>query len=287
MGEDYGIIPDVKDVNLSDFAFFTAVMKEKEAYECVLSIILDEPGLKLKTVKVENVVLNDSGYRAIRLDSWALDYKDRQFNSEMQNDTEHDIIPKRSRFYQSLMDSHTLKAGKAMKYKNMPDTMIIFITQDDIFHKDVAQYIFTEKCDEFPEMELQDGTKKIFLNMKSLNGRADQVSLLQYMKNTDIDNPNIICKDERMIRLDRIVNEVRESEEWEESNMSIYAQGMEQGRKQGEKARLAMIKTFVDSCARKNMDSEHIESQLEEMMGLDKESARLYTEKFGNKTMVK
>ena len=110
MGKDYGNTPpDVKEANLSDFAFFTAVMQEKEAYENVLSIILNDQKLKLKAVKVENVVLNDDGYRAIRLDAWAIDYKDRQINTEMQNDTVHDDVRKRSRFYQSLFDSHSLK----------------------------------------------------------------------------------------------------------------------------------------------------------------------------------
>lgn len=39
-------------------------MKVKEAYEDVLSIILDEPDLRLKEVKVEQVILNQSGKRA-------------------------------------------------------------------------------------------------------------------------------------------------------------------------------------------------------------------------------
>lgn len=47
--------------NLSDFALFLSVMKVKEAYQGVLSIILDEPDLILKEVKVEQVVLNKSG----------------------------------------------------------------------------------------------------------------------------------------------------------------------------------------------------------------------------------
>ena len=59
-------------LNLSDFALFLSVMKVKEAYEDVLSIILDEIDLRLKEVKVEQVVLNKSGKRAIRLDAWAL-----------------------------------------------------------------------------------------------------------------------------------------------------------------------------------------------------------------------
>lgn len=57
----------------------------------------------------------------------------------------------------------------------------------------------------------EDGTKKIFLNMTSKNGSKELVSLLQYMKNTSLDNPEIEVKDERLIRLDEIVNEVKES----------------------------------------------------------------------------
>ena len=78
--------PDAYQVNLSGFALFLSVMKVKEAYEDVLGIILNESDLKLKEVKVEQVVLNKSGKRAIRLDAWAQDGRDRQFDMEMQND---------------------------------------------------------------------------------------------------------------------------------------------------------------------------------------------------------
>ena len=64
-------LPEDYTFNLSDFALFLSVMKNKTAYENTLSIILDEPDLKLKEVKVEQVVLNESGKRAIRLDAWA------------------------------------------------------------------------------------------------------------------------------------------------------------------------------------------------------------------------
>lgn len=48
-------------VNLSDFALFLSVMKHAEAHESVLSIIMDEPDLKLARVHVEEVVLNAIG----------------------------------------------------------------------------------------------------------------------------------------------------------------------------------------------------------------------------------
>ena len=226
-------LPEDYQLNLSDFALFLSVMKVKEAYADVLSIIMDESEMKLKEVKVEQVILNRSGKRAIRLDAWALDGENRQFNMEMQNDISGDNVRKRSRFYQSLIDTPVLKAGKETRYKNLPSTVIIFITQEDIFGKDLAKYTFSERCEEVPDLPLEDGTWKIFVNMTSLNGRPDLISLLQYMKNTTLDNPNIIVRDERILELDRIVSEVKQSEEWEAVKMNILEIGLQQGIERG------------------------------------------------------
>lgn len=228
-------ITENQEINLSDFTLFLSVMRNREAYESVLSIILDERNLVLEEVKVEQVVLNKQGKRAIRLDAWARDSKNRQFNTEMQNDTASDDIPKRARFYQELMDVPILKSGKGTRYRELPATVIIFITREDIFGKDLAMYTFQEHCKEVPGLDLPDGTTKLFLNMKSKNGRPELVSLLQYMKETDIRNPEILVKDERIERLDEIVAEVVESEEWEEVHMSIYSQGIEEGILRGKR----------------------------------------------------
>ena len=229
-------LPEDYTFNLSDFALFLSVMKNKTAYENTLSIILDEPDLKLKEVKVEQVVLNKSGKRAIRLDAWARDEQNRHINTEMQNDAKQDNLRKRSRFYQGLLDTPVLKSGKKTKYKHLPSTIIIFITRDDIFRCDLAMYTFTEQCEEVQGLHLDDGTKKIFLNMTSRNGRPELISLLQYMKNTTLDNPEIIVKDKRIQSLDRIVNEVKQSEEWEAVKMNILEIGIEKGIEQGKAA---------------------------------------------------
>lgn len=105
------------------------------------------------------------------------------------------------RFYQGLIDTPILKAGKKTKYRQLPSTIIIFITQEDIFKKDLAMYTFTEQCEEIQGLHLEDGTKKIFLNMSSKNGSKELVSLLQYMKNTTLDNPEIQVQDERIVEI--------------------------------------------------------------------------------------
>lgn len=220
-------------VHLSDFALFLSVMRHKRAYECVLSMILNEPGLELKEVKVEQVILNKDGKRAIRLDAWAESMDNRQFDAEMQNDSSSDSIPKRIRYYQGLLDTPVLKAGKQTKYRELPSTVIIFITQEDIFHKDLAKYTFMEQCEEVQGLHLEDGTTKIFLNMASKNGSKELVSLLQYMKNTTLDNPDITVRDERLVELDRIVTEVKENEEWEAMQMNLIEIGIEKGKAEG------------------------------------------------------
>lgn len=227
------LIPREHQTNLSDFALFLSVMRVPQAYKNVLSILMEEPDLELEEVKVEKVVLNKSGKRAIRLDAWAVDKRKRRFNMEMQNDSKRDNLCKRARFYQGLMDSPILKSGKETRYKNLPNTMIIFITQEDIFGRDCAKYTFSEKCEEVSALPLKDGTTKVFFNMTSKNGTPELISLLQYMKNTTLDNSDIIVKDKRIIDLDRIVNEVRQSEEWEGIKMDILEIGLEEGRKIG------------------------------------------------------
>lgn len=228
-----GYFPADYQFNLSDFALFLSVMKHKRAYECVLSVFLDEPDIQLSEVKVEQVILNRSGKRAIRLDAWARSDDDRQFNMEMQNDSKKDDLPRRSRFYQGLLDSPILKSGKNTKYRQLPSTVIIFITQEDIFKKNLAKYTFTEQCEEVEGLKLKDGTTKIFLNMSSQNGSRELISMLQYIKETRIDNPNILVKDPRILELDRIVTEVRESEEWEEVKMNILEIGITKGESIG------------------------------------------------------
>lgn len=211
-------------INLSDFALFLSVMKVKAAYEDVLSIILDEPDLKLKEVKVEQVILNKSGKRAIRLDAWALDLWDRQFDMEMQNDTDGDDVRKRSRFYQSMIDTPVLKSGKQTRYKNLPSTVIIFITQEDIFGRDLAMYTFSERCEEAPDLLLEDVTEK----------------------------------DDRILDLDKIVKEVKQSEEWEAVEMNIFEIGVERGKELG--IEQGSLKTLVKS-VELNMKNFHINLQ--------------------------
>ena len=257
------LLPENMEFNLSDFALFLSVMKNQEAHRCILSIIMGEPDLELVGIHVEEVVLNRSGKRAIRLDAAAVDTKKRRYSTEMQNDTIQDDIRKRSRYYQSLLDTPLLKSGRETRYRQLPPSVVTFITQEDIFGKDLAKYTFTEQCEEVPGLHLEDGTMKLFLNMTSKNGDPILVSLLQYMKQTSIDNPEIQVKDERIVALDAVVQEVKQSEEWEAVKMSILSIGIEKGRKEGEQRLVQFLQNATLKKLKKGMDIPQIAKELE------------------------
>ena len=253
------------EFNLSDFALFLSVAKNPRAYRCMLSVFLEEPDIELAEVKVEQVILNKVGKRAIRLDAWAKSTDNRRFNMEIQNDTKGDDVRKRSRFYQGMLDTPILKSGRKTKYKQLPSTVIIFINQDDIFGKDLAKYTFTEQCEEIAGLHLEDGTTKIFLNMSSKNGTPELISMLQYIKKTRIDNPEILVKDSRILELDKIVTEVKSSEEWEAVQMNILEVGIEHGLQKGLQQGLQQkITELVEKKLKKGLSVTEIADMLEE-----------------------
>ena len=71
-------------------------------------------------------------------------------------------LPKRSRYYQSVVDVSTTPTGA--KYRHLPDNILIFICTFDPFDRDLPRYTFQYTCNEAPTLKLQDGSLRIFLN---------------------------------------------------------------------------------------------------------------------------
>ena len=156
-----------------------------------------------------------------------------------------------------------------------------------------------------PDLPLEDGTRKIFLNMTSFNGRPELVSLLQYMKHTTLDNPDILVMDQRIVDLDRIVGEVKQSEEWEVVKMNILEiglqqgiergleqglqQGLEQGREQGREQGLQQgmeqgieqgIAALIETCQELGLSSQDTLEKLMDKFSLSESAAGEHMKKY-------
>ena len=95
-------------------------------------------------------------------------------------------LPKRSRFYQSMIDSKLLEPGEK-DFNKMNDVYIILIAPFDLFGEGKYMYTFQMTCQESFSVLLNDGATRIFLNTHGTNPEdvsPELVELLHYIENT-------------------------------------------------------------------------------------------------------
>ena len=102
----------LKEMNLTDDFLFDVATAELENCKTIIEIIYWFAIKKTSSWKEgQKVIHNIPGKRGIRMDFVAESEDGRVFDVEMQNRKEGNI-PKRTRFYQALMDAPLLKSGE-------------------------------------------------------------------------------------------------------------------------------------------------------------------------------
>lgn len=92
------------------------------------------------------------------------------YDCEMQT-SRKDNLPKRTRYYQGMIDLNLLERGA--NYKELKKSYVIFICPFDEFKRGLHKYTFENRCKDMPELVLGDESTKIFL---CAGGNADDVS---------------------------------------------------------------------------------------------------------------
>ncbi len=275
MKKKQNIVP-LKDLNLTDRFLFDGVLEDRGTYQDVLSIIfgreiplLDQPQTE-KELRVSPLI------RSVRMDVFAMSEEQSIYNTEMQNTRKTDLA-KRSRYYQSLIDTSLLEPG-IPNYNILNQSYVIMIMTFDLFGYGKYVYTFENKCKEVPECSLGDGTAKIFLNTKGEN--ADEVpdeliEFLDYVEHSTAETAGKV-KSERVRRVHDRVCRVKLSEEvgvkymqaWEEKYYE-REEGRIEGRKEGriegrEEGRIKILVTQVCKKLAKGMEAPDIADMLEE-----------------------
>ena len=184
------------------------------------------------------------------------DDKNTHYNLEMQvknkknPQTKAFVLPKRSRYYQALLDFDLLQAGQP--YDLLPPTFIIFICIFDFFENGNYVYTFKKCCLENRELELPDEATTMILNTKGTHGEIskDLKSFYDYVNNhivtTDftkqIDNEISYLKLDTKVRREYMLMEARLLDERREG----IAEGKDIGIAKGEiNANIATAKRLL------------------------------------------
>ena len=156
------MVKQLEDLTFCDDYIFNRVMQNeklcKRCIEMILGIEIDH----IEKAECEQTIRPIYSSKGIRLDVY-LKGDDVSYNVEMQNRS-YKELPKRSRYYQSVMDVDALLRGAT--YRELQKNVVIFICSDDPFQKGRAIYTFENRCVEDPEYPLNDETLKVFLNAK-------------------------------------------------------------------------------------------------------------------------
>lgn len=117
--------------------------------------------------------------KGIRLDVDTSDEK-HAFDIEIQTSIPPDL-GKRTRYYQSMMDSDNLLKGQ--NYNDLKESYVIFICLSDPFKLGLPVYTFRNLCEENPSADLNDKSYKVFFNASAYEKETDKelFALLQYI----------------------------------------------------------------------------------------------------------
>ena len=204
-----------EELTIADDFMFGKTMGDKVLCRDVLEQLLEEKVGELEDVQPQREFRYTSGGKPIRLDIYTRDKK-RMYDAEMQNQNHQPVekleLPKRSRFYQSTMDTDHLSKGKS--YRELPEGRVLFLCTFDPFGKGYAKYSFQNLCKEDRELYLKDGTEKIFYNCAADPEKVPENlrELYDYIRSGKVGG-------DLSQRIDEAVCIARKNEEWRSEYM--------------------------------------------------------------------
>lgn len=225
---------DWEEIGLSNDFIFGKVMSDPELCKELLERIL--PGIEIDHIEypeLQKPIKEDVDARNVRLDVYVKDGKNTVYDIEMQKVNTREL-PKRSRYYQGMMDLQLIDSGQP--YKKLNQSYVIFICLEDVFGKNRHIYTFENICREDPEIKLRDGAIKIFLNAKSnLNDVSSELrAFLDYLGGKK-------SEDEYVQKLEKAVREAKHNRKWRHEYMTLLMRdqenqeiGEERGRREGQ-----------------------------------------------------
>ena len=224
---------DWEEIGLSNDFIFGKVMSDPELCKELLERIL--PGIEIDHIEypeLQKPIKEDVDARSVRLDVYVKDGKNTVYDIEMQKVNTREL-PKRSRYYQGMMDLQLIDSGQP--YKKLNQSYVIFICLEDVFGENRHIYTFENICREDPGIKLRDGAIKIFLNAKSnLNDVSSELrAFLDYLGGKK-------SEDEYVQKLERAVKEAKRNRKWRHEYMTLLMRdqenqeiGEERGRREG------------------------------------------------------
>ena len=157
--EKYRFYDQIQRFRLIDDTFMSVVFQDADCTQFLVPTILQDDDLTVTKVETQNSLKNLRG-RSVRLDITAHDAAGKIYNIEVQR-KDAGALPKRARYNSAMLDANVTKPGDELE--NLPETYVIFITENDYFQKKLPLYHVDRTIRELSE-QFQDEAHIIYVN---------------------------------------------------------------------------------------------------------------------------
>lgn len=217
--EDYECEKSFGELDLVDDYMFDVVTENLESCKLILELAM---GIHIKEIRWrenQKVIHNRPGKRGARLDFYVETEEGTVYDVEMQK-RKRGNIPKRTRFYQSLIDAPMLKSGEE-SFDRLKPSVIVVICGFDLYGYGQYRYSFSNRCLEVDDLELGDETSKIILNTKGTNDAEEDPTLISFLHYVENSSEEVLeeSSDPRLKRLHEIIESIRSNAEMEAQYM--------------------------------------------------------------------
>ena len=256
-------------LRISNDFIFGKVMQDPGLCEKLLQRIL--PDLEIDHIEypeAQKSIRPDVDAKSVRLDLYVRDGKGTVYDIEMQV-AEAKELPKRMRYYQALIDLQMIDRGEP--YKRLKPSYVIFVCPFDMFGKGRHIYTFEDICKEDTDIQLGDGTSKIFLNAKGIQDDVSEglKAFLDYVAGKKPADPFVE-------ELDEAVREAKKNREWRHEYMTLLMRDQENIEKGMEIGMEIGIAGMISSLRDFDIPEHTILQKIQEKYGLTSTEAERY-----------
>ena len=258
-------IKPLEELKLMDDYMFYQVMREPKRLKPLLECVLGVRIVSIRQVEAQKTEKEGYESKGIRLDLYVEDENGVIYNVEAQAGNQKSL-PKRMRFYQSVIDIHVLRPGA--DYQELKKTFIIFLCNYDPYGKGQYIYTFENICREEPGLLLGDEAVKVIVNTKGHKGDISRElrELLQYLNTEEVTG-------EYSRELGDAVKAVKENEARRHEYMIMMVREMEireEGRAEGKED------TLIDNLCHLMKNMKWTATQAMDALGLDAKEQEKY-----------
>ncbi len=232
----------------------------------VLRVFTRIEDLNIISVETQVDMKRLAGARSLCLDAYGTDSDGKRYDLEIQRE-DRGAGTHRARYHSSVMDVENLNAGQ--DFEELPDTYVIFVTENDIFGAGCPVYPIERKNLATDEL-FQDGEHILYVN-GAYRGENEIGKLLH---DFSCSNPNDMYNKD----LADVARYYKETEKGADTMCKL----IEEMRMEWEEkvAKEVSVKTYLDTCREFGMDDqkELVEKLLAKFDFLSKEQAVAYVQ---------